>query len=277
MKIVSVIGLMMIACSAVFGQFEGVIDMKSTRGDGPDQKIVSTTLMLKGERIATTTAGMGRDGKEVKLIYAGDKNLIWMIDDSRKVYTEIALDSLPVPGTPDKEKKHSMPQKTGKSMTILGYACDEWVVEDSSMETHLWATQKLGGLYEGFTKAIGNLMNRGRGNAGLQGWQKEFMAMKAFPLKTERYKGGKLSDVQEITRIDEKTLAQSLFETPAGYTKQSLPTGMSKMIDQMRQQMIDRQKAGGKPDMEKIMKEMQDRMKNLPGQGKADSSGGNNH
>ena len=36
------------------------------------------------------------------------------------------------------------PYKTGKTKTILGYSCDEYLVDDESSEVHMWASEKLG-------------------------------------------------------------------------------------------------------------------------------------
>lgn len=34
--------------------------------------------------------------------------------------------------------------KTGKTKTILGYSCDEYLIEDESIETRMWVSEKLG-------------------------------------------------------------------------------------------------------------------------------------
>ena len=36
------------------------------------------------------------------------------------------------------------PYKTGKTKTILGYSCDEYLVDDESSEAHMWVSEKLG-------------------------------------------------------------------------------------------------------------------------------------
>ena len=35
-------------------------------------------------------------------------------------------------------------KKTGKTKNILGYSCDEYLVEDETTEVHMWASEKLG-------------------------------------------------------------------------------------------------------------------------------------
>jgi len=35
-------------------------------------------------------------------------------------------------------------KKTGKTKNILGYSCDEYLVEDEATEVHMWASEKLG-------------------------------------------------------------------------------------------------------------------------------------
>jgi len=36
------------------------------------------------------------------------------------------------------------PMKTGKTKTILGYSCDEYLMEDEESEVHMWISEKLG-------------------------------------------------------------------------------------------------------------------------------------
>ena len=36
------------------------------------------------------------------------------------------------------------PYKTGKTKTILGYSCDEYMVQDEGTEVHMWVSEKLG-------------------------------------------------------------------------------------------------------------------------------------
>ena len=35
-------------------------------------------------------------------------------------------------------------KKTGKTKNILGYSCDEYLVEDEATEVHMWVSEKLG-------------------------------------------------------------------------------------------------------------------------------------
>ena len=36
------------------------------------------------------------------------------------------------------------PMKTGKTKEILGYKCDEYLLEDEDTEVHMWVSEKLG-------------------------------------------------------------------------------------------------------------------------------------
>ncbi len=37
-----------------------------------------------------------------------------------------------------------IPKKTGKTKTILGYSCDEYLVDEETSEAHIWVSEKLG-------------------------------------------------------------------------------------------------------------------------------------
>lgn len=105
---------------------------------------------------------MTKDGVDYAMVYTDKKDQSTIIFDSKNnavliltdsdgekmgIATEVDPESL------DEEMKEIqeeegiesvMPQKTGKSKKILGYDCDEYMVDDEEMEVHMWVCEELG-------------------------------------------------------------------------------------------------------------------------------------
>jgi hypothetical protein len=250
----------------VRAQFEGVIDFKHTMGDGAQARNTTVTVSIKDRLMAFTPHEKGEIGSG-KVIYRGDKHVMWIIDEKKQTYLEIDVADTAADqqnATPDKPKMTI--HKTGKTQTILGYPCEEVIVESDNESHDLWCTSKLGKVFEGVAKSFGK-MSHGRGNTGATEWRKEFMAMNEFPLKTVSTKKGRVTEIEEVTNIEQKSLPAAMFDVPEGYKQQSLGGATGDMMKQLQEQMKNRDAGGGKPgqnvDMEKLMKEMQEKIKSL--------------
>jgi len=100
-----------------------------------------------------------RDGKDQSTIIFDTKNLAMLIltdSDGEKTgfattidpetWAELAEDL----GGEQEESNEQVdweaykPVKTGKTKTILGYSCDEYLVEDEDSEVHMWVSEELG-------------------------------------------------------------------------------------------------------------------------------------
>ena len=254
-------------------QFEGIIDMKMTRHVEGAPRSVSYSMSVKGEMLAAQ-AGEG-EGSEAKgkFIFRGDRKVMWVVDDQAKTYLEISLTG----DAGGKKKGGSGPRrgdsnvklrKAGRTESILGYPCEEWVAEDTGTVTHIWGTPKLGNVYEGLMKSF-EKMNPSLAESQMSGWEGELAKMKVFPLRIlsmdrgEKGESGDTTESQEVTRIDSRHLEAALFDPPPGYKKQSLDVDMGKMMDQLQEQLKSRHGRGGdsslnRENLEKLMKEMQE-------------------
>ncbi len=273
MKLFGISALALFFVTASFGQFEGVMEMKTTssHGDGA-MRTAHFSLSIKGNKLLADMKEMEGVRQPGKMIFRGDKGVMWIVDVPRKSYLEIDLkdseqESQAENGGGAPEAKI---RKTGKSAPILGYVCDEWVVKDGDVDVAIWGTPKLGGMYEDLYKVFGQVKGRGRGPEHEIGWEGDLARMKVFPLKIVQSQGGAVTETQEITRIDAKPLAASLFEVPAGYTKQEMGGGMQEMIDQLQKQGMQNGGKVNKEELEKMMKELQKSLKQQGGE--ADSS-----
>ncbi len=251
-----------------FSQFEGVLDMRMTTGrPSGESRQVSYTLMVKENKVAADVREAEGAKMFGKIIYRGDKNLTWVIDDAHKSYMEIELNG----ETPEQEQETKGEQeggpkvhKTGKTESILGYTCDEWIVEDSDAVTSVWGTPKLGDMYDGLQKAFGQLNRRGPMSGSASSWENELAKIRVFPLKIVRSEGGNIVQTQEVTKIEPKSLAASVFEVPEDYKKQEMGPSMEQMMDALKNYQGQN---GGPPGgidkeaLQKMLKELQEKMK----------------
>jgi hypothetical protein len=104
-------------------------------------------------------AMVSKDGKDQSTIIFDTKNLAMLIltdSDGEKTgfattidpetWAQVAVDL----GGEEAESEEPVnwedykPVKTGKTKTILGYTCDEYLVEDEDSEVHMWVSEELG-------------------------------------------------------------------------------------------------------------------------------------
>jgi len=97
-----------------------------------------------------------RDGRDQSTIIFDTKNSAMLIltdSDGEKTgfattidpeaMAEMAEDYAEEEETADLDDAYNI-KKTGKSKNILGYKCDEYLMEEESTEVHMWVSEKLG-------------------------------------------------------------------------------------------------------------------------------------
>jgi len=125
--------------------------------------------------------------------------------------------------------------KTGRTETILGYSCDEYVSKDRDTTTEIWLAEGLGtfmGL--GSSGGMGGMFGGGKAKAA-KGWEEKFKGKGGFPLRViSRDAKSRETFKMEATKIEAGTLPASLFQAPEGWQKFSMPNmgGMLKGLGQ---------------------------------------------
>ena len=263
----------LVLCASTFvrAQFEGVIDFQHTIGSGESARKTPVSVFIKNTMMAINSKE-GDERAEGKVIYRGDKQVLWIIDDVKKEYLEIDVTENKQSGeredsesAENDEPKLSV-RKTGKTETILGYTCKEVILENENESHDVWGTEKLGNIFEGVAKAFGSMSGK-QSHENTNDWRTELMKMNLFPLKAVSMENGTVTETEEVTGIEKKSLSASLFAAPEGYEKHSMDPEMGKMMQQMQGQMKKHKKGSDKGeqhiDMEKMMKEMQEKFKDI--------------
>lgn len=109
-------------------------------------------------------------------------------------------------------------QKTGKTETVEGYSCDQFVLKQEGKEFEFWATKGLG-------KFVQMQMNARQQSPALKKLEKELTEKGYFPLKMiQRDANGKEEMVMQAVNVEKKSLSRELFVIPDGYQKMEMPT-----------------------------------------------------
>ena len=120
--------------------------------------------------------------------------------------------------------------KTGKTVTILGYPCEQYQSKGEKGETiEIWVTDKLG-MFMGLGSGGGPMGGR-RGGGGEQAWEQLVKGKEGFfPLRVIIHDAsGKESFALETKSVEPGTLPASLFTPPDDYKTLSIP-GMGGMM-----------------------------------------------
>lgn len=238
--------------SGVRAQFEGEIDMKITSNEEGQSQVTNISMLIRNELMSTRVNSEGGPGRTGRIIVRGDRKLLWIVDDQRKVVIERSLEGNKQQDSMKQADSLSKPniRKTGKTETLLGYPCEEWVVAGEEGETSVWCTPKLGDVYKGFSKSFGE-MRKMRMRRSSSDWQNDFMDKNLFPLKSVTTKDGKVKSTQEVTKIEQKKIADPVFEFPEDYKKESFNMDVNKTMDQLREMMRQRMQEKEKKDDKK--------------------------
>jgi hypothetical protein len=271
--------LMVLPCSILAGDFEGIVHMKTTH-PGLDGA-TGMNWYIKGEKARMETS---RDeGKQHFMIIDGRARTMQIPMGDKKMYMEMSIDQL---GERSQEHlKEALEQhvveRTGKSERIAGYACEVWRITDKDTKT---LEQEIC-VAKGFGRSATFWLDPKEVQRSSQpGWVKQLVNEGGFGLRTIHYGGdGKESSRTETTAIEKKSLDDALFAMPTDYTKvspEALMRGAAggatgsgreefqRTMQEMKKRRAERSRVtegqsgdASQPDVDEMMKQFGDMMK----------------
>lgn len=179
----SIISLLMMIAFFCLASFAFAIEFSSDVVTTTKNHVMNSKMYIKDKKIR-----MEAQGQPSYSIMRGDKNVVWMVMPSRKMYMEIKPDPSKNPRVEEKIKGEVSRKLIG-SETIGGHPTKKYEVTVKSDGQ----TEKM---YQWMATDI------------------------KFPVKTSSIDG---SWVTEYKNIKMGGQPDSLFEVPAGYTKRSMP------------------------------------------------------
>ncbi|MEE9432254.1 MAG: DUF4412 domain-containing protein [Melioribacteraceae bacterium] len=198
-------------------QFEGKVIIEiSSDGD-----TFEMDYYIKGEKMKMIMKGdnSGLGG----MIMTGNKSIVLM--DEQKMYMEFDNETLTklsgiFGGNNDEDDNSSSDEtdfskyRTGKTKTILGYDCEQWIFEEDGMKSEAWVTDEIGSF---------QIFKSPMGASYTPSWGKSLNNKGFYPLLvTSSDEDGEVSKF-EVKSVDKSSLSESDFAPPSGYKKMSIP------------------------------------------------------
>jgi len=219
--------------STAGGDFEGTIAM---RVEGENQKGAEMTYFLKGKHTRIETRMGDHPEASAAMLWDLEAGKITTLMPSQKVYMTMDLKAA-AEGFKEMKKSHGQEENefpkltpTGKQETIAGHTCEHWLMgENQDLDLCV-------------AKGLGYFGMGGQSGGGLGSWKNlmfspemlakaaahpewvKFLEGGAFPLKFSAMADGKIKMSMEATRIEKKTLDDSLFAIPPDYKEMSIPS-----------------------------------------------------
>ena len=130
-------------------------------------------------------------------------------------------------------QKKSAPPKvtaTGKSKTINGFPCAEYLVSKENSREHLWITTKYSGLRDAFYEMATSMPGAEEENAMWDQVKDGWPAQTAELRGREDYMEASFS-IDEVYSLKEATHKAGTFDPPADYIKKTMQEMMGGMQD----------------------------------------------
>lgn len=195
--------------------FEGRVTLAISGGKGRTMPI---TYSMKGTLVRMDIEAEGH--AMASIINLGKKEML-MLMPGQQMYMVMPMQDAVGNAVNDAELKQHNIEKTGRTDTILGYKCEEYVSKDRSTTTEIWIAEGLG-TFMGL--GGGNpMMGGGRGRSSA-GWEKAFKGKPGFPMRvvTRDAKSAETFKM-EVTKIEPGAVPDSQFQPPAGFQKFPMP------------------------------------------------------
>jgi len=205
-------------CSAA-DAFEGKVSLAMSSGKKQSQTL-NYSIRQDAMRIDMTADG----GKSFAMIMDLKKLEMTMLMEEQKMYMVMPMKQTIEKAIANADIKDPDIEKTGRTETILGYKCDEYITKDKNTTTEVWIAHGLGafmGMGENGGGGMGGMFG-GKKKAG--GWEEKFKGKPGFPLRViSRDAKSKETFRMEATKIEPGSLPASLFQPPAGWQKFQMP------------------------------------------------------
>jgi hypothetical protein len=189
--------------------FEGEIDMSMSTSMAPVSG-TTTKFEMKGSKMRMETTGVGAFAS----ITDTEAKKTWMIDNTAHTYSELDLTKLGALSATSTKPKSKVTKKG--SDKVVGYSCDIYEIEDGAMRTEVCVASGFSMMALGLSGPFSMF------TAGNDAWSE--VLSHGFPLRMiMSMPGGPPLMKMEATRIEKKSLPDSDFAIPAGYTKTASP------------------------------------------------------
>jgi len=242
---------------AFLNGFEGEIGVLFRDASKAGKPAAPLALMIKDSKLrmelpADVTASSGMGSKGYAILNTPEKRLYAVLEDKKQIVL-IDLDKAGEqlktftsgfePGARREAPSRPPPKvtKTGQKDTVASYACEIWDVIPDTGEKMSVCVANEGASW--FKLPLGGIPTE-------HAWALELLDGKHFPLRGIAYdKAGAEKARVEVTKIDKKPLAATLFDIPQGYKVVDLQQMFAAMGAMGASPMMGKMPAGLPPGM----------------------------
>ena len=227
------IGTLLLAPAAFAADaFEGKIEMTMTASNSKDKpQVMVYTVRSDATRIDLK-------GQPISMIYNLPKHESLILMHEQKMYMTKVIEPSDIPAKEGKESdRDAKPEHasdieaTGKTETICGYTCNQFLVKDGKNLTEMWLAEGLGsfmGMGSGGTGGgggMGGMFGKKKSNAAAAAkWETVLKGKGGFPMRVISHdSAGKDTFKMEATKVEKGGVTNADFTAPAGYSKFQMP------------------------------------------------------
>ncbi len=208
--------LPILAVAAQAADFEGRVSLSMTAGK---DRAMPVTYTMKGTMLRMDIEA---EGQAMASIINPEKKEMIMLMPDQQMYMVMPIKAAVEAAVNEADLKQHNIEKTGRTDTILGYKCEEYVSKDKHTVTEIWIAEGLGtfmGLGGGSP-----MMGGGRSRGGAGAWENVFKGKPGFPMRviTRDAKSAETFKL-EVTKIEPGGVSDADFQPPAGYQKFQMP------------------------------------------------------
>ncbi len=219
---VLMLGLALLA-PAVFASdsFEGrmTIAVTGSKGDAHVLKYATKGTLIRidpGEGPVSMIMDYTK-GEMIMLMHEQQMYMVHKLNDHKRPVSTEGSD-------PDHEAHDVDVQDTGKTDTILGYRCNQFLVRDGDKTTEIWIAHGLGFFGGLGAPGGGGFMGRPRSSEKAAKWEKIFKGKEGFPLRVITHDSdSKEVSRMEVTKIEKGGVSAADFAPPPEYKAFSMP------------------------------------------------------
>ncbi len=204
------------------------VSSESSEGN-PKSELIRMYFLDNDVRTETIT---DKGAPQVAIIKVKDKKIITIMEEE-KIYMELDFEMLKQmaqafkgmqkekPAETEKPESKTNIKKTGRTETILGYKCDEYILDEGETISSAWICPNFTSFWKVFSDMAKSFEMDSKSSP--KDWFTEVVGEAGFPFKSiEKSKDGAIITEWQITNIDKSKPAASLFAPPKGYTKMDM-------------------------------------------------------
>jgi hypothetical protein len=223
--------LLTLSASSLFAQFQGTIEIKETTHSGFFEPTTEfSKFMFLGSNVRIEEIPEESDEPNIVIMKSNEKKMIiFMPEDKQYIELDFQMLTNLVKGIQglvntfdDETQTSSEPEtnakKTGKSTTLHGFKCEEYIYSDEESISTAWICENFADFWKMFkeiTSSFDKIMgsNESKNNLFL-----DAIGTNGFPFKvTEKGRDGELISEWEVIKVDKKKPNSNLFEIPKDY------------------------------------------------------------